>query len=226
MGDPVITNNLFLTSDSSSVKLHIPKKSGIYKDQKIYLYSLLHENSQFIEFGDTVFGESFDKISDTQFRVCAINVINNEKSYKIDFQEVFNGTRALLEDDAHKSISHLFYFVISQLKDGKRMLYYCTIDYIDELGNIILSHPNGAHIVENFENTMQFGFIHKNYNGVQHNDLSSLFRKHGYKIKECEFEDDSHTVLTIDCEDHDFSDYEGFLRFHECEINVQFSIIY
>ncbi len=227
--------------DSSIVKLYIPKEkekeknqnqnqnhtykssSLLKKGEKIYLYSLLHENPRFIEFGDTVFGESFDKISTTQFRLCAINVIDDEKNYKIDFQEVLNGSRELLEDDAHKSISHLFYFVISQLKDGKRMLYYCTIDYIDELGNIILSHPNGSSIVDNFENTEQFGFIHKNYNGMQYNDSSSLFRKRGYKIEECN-EDDAHMIVSIICEDQSFSEYEGFLRFHECEINLQFSI--
>ncbi len=215
--------------DTKKVDLHIQIKndqdqeeeSNIkkYKNKQIYIYSLYPEENVFVEFGDQVFAESFDKISDTQFRFCGLYVMDDDNNYKIHFKELFDKTISLCEDDSHRSISDLFYFVIKQLKDHKPTLYYCHIDYIDELGNIVLSHKNMEQILENFDNTEQFGFIKKNYYGNQKNDHTSLFRKRGYMIQDVTFEN-KNMIFTIECDDQNIEEHEAFLRFEEYEIDL------
>lgn len=200
------------------------------KNNKIYIYSLLpHENNnEFIELSDSVLLESVDKIIDNKFKLCALYIVNEDNHYKVNFKELFEKCKKDLEDDTHKDISDLFYFVIKQQGKNGPILYYCNIDHIDELGNIILIHKEFEYIVENYENTEQFGFIKKNFNGCQSNDINSLFRPQGFYINDIE-EKDNHIILKIPI-NNDSYDYnidlellhenEAFIRFDKYEIDL------
>lgn len=200
------------------------------KNNKIYMYSLLpnENNNEFVELSDSVLLESVDKIIDNKFKLSALYIVNDENNYKVNFKELFEKCKKDLEDDAHKNISDLFYFVIKQQGKNGPILYYCNIDYIDELGNIILIHKESEHIIQNYENTEQFGFIKKNFNGCQSNDINSLFRPQGFYINDIEEKDD--TIIFKIPVHNDSLDYnidletlqenEAFIRFDTYEIDL------
>ncbi len=200
------------------------------ENNKIYIYSLLPDenNNDYVELSDSVLLESVDKIIDNKFKLCALYIVDNENHYKVHFKELFEKCKKDLEDDTHKDISDLFYFVIKQQGKNGPILYYCNIDHIDELGNIVLIHKECAHIVENYENTEQFGFIKKNFNGSQSNDINSLFRLQGFYLNDIE-EKDNHLIFKIPIQNDSF-DYninveslhenEAFIRFDKYEIDL------
>ncbi len=201
-----------------------------YKNKKIYVYSLLPEedNIQFVEMNESVLLESLDMLIENQnkFKLCALYMVNDESHYKINFKELFDKCKKDLEDDEHKNNSDLFYFVIKQQFNGKPYLFYCNIDYIDELGNIILIHKEAQKIVNNYENTEQFGFIKKNYNGIQNNDYTSLFRKEGFVIQNVNIDENKEHII-FEIEENNIShinETEAFIRFDEYEIDLFLNI--
>ncbi len=199
-------------------------------NKQIYIYSLLpnENNLNYVEFNESVFLESIDMLikEENKFKLCALYVINDETNYKINFKEVFDKCKKDLEDDTHKNVSDLFYFVIKQQYNGKPFLYYCNIDYIDELGNIILIHNEAEKICENYENTEQFGFIKKNYNGVQYNDNKSLFRKEGFNIQNIRVDEHKEYIIYELNNDNNiyFDEQEAFIRFEDYEIDLLLNI--
>ena len=208
------------------------------KNHKIYIYSLLpnENNSDYVELSDSVLLESVDIIGniENKFKLCALYMIDEDNHYKVNFKELFEKCKKDLEDDTHKNISDLFYFVIKQQGKHGSILYYCNIDYIDELGNIILIHKEYKHIVENYENTEQFGFIKKNFNGSQSNDINSLFRPQGFYINDIEEKDD--TIIFKIPIHNDSLDYtinikslqenEAFIRFDTYEIDLSLDLTF
>jgi hypothetical protein len=209
---------------------HEKDNIDLYNHKQIYIYSLLpHENNlNYVEFNESVFLESVDMLikEENKFKLCALYVINDETNYKINFKELFDKCKKDLEDDTHKNVSDLFYFVIKQQYNGKPFLYYCNIDYIDELGNIILIHKEAEKICENYENTEQFGFIKKNYNGVQYNDNKSLFRKEGFNIQNVKI-DEHNEFITFELNNNNnihFDEDEAFIRFEDYEIDLFLNI--
>ncbi len=196
-------------------------------NDKIYFYSLLPplEQNSYVEFGDTILidGENLLLLENNKFKLCALNILDDDNQYKIDFKDLFDKTKLSMEDDEHKSIQELFYIVILQNVQNKRIYYYCNIEYIDELGNLILSHKNATSIVENYENTEQFGFIKKNFNGTQYDDISSLYRFEGYIPNNIIYnQEKNETYLEIICNENEciFDEFEGFIRFDKNEINI------
>ncbi len=210
------------------------KKYDIEKDnidlrninKQIYMYSLLPDenNLNYVEFNESVFLESVDILikEENKFKLCALYVINDEQNYKINFKELFDKCKKDLEDDEHKNFSELFYFVIKQQYNGKSFLYYCNIDYIDELGNIILTHNEAEKITENYENTEQFGFIKKNYHGSQSNDNKSLFRKEGFITQNIRMDEHKEYIIYELNNDNNihFDEHEAFIRFEDYEIDL------
>ncbi len=210
------------------------KKYDIEKDnidlrninKHIYIYSLLpHENNlNYVEFNESVLLESLDMLikEENKFKLSALYVIDDEQNYKINFKELFDKCKKDLEDDEHKNVSELFYFVIKQQYNGKPFLYYCNIDYIDELGNIILTHNEAEKITENYENTEQFGFIKKNYHGSQSNDNKSLFRKEGFITQNIRIDEHKEYIIFELNNDNDFNinENEAFIRFEDYEIDL------
>ena len=217
---------------------HHLKNDDLHRNNKIYIYSLLPDenNNNYIELSDSVLLENVDKIIDNKFKLSALNMIDNETHYKINFKELFEKCKKDLEDDTHKEISDLFYFVIKQYNKNGPMLYYCNIDSIDELGNIILIHKESDTIIENYENTEQFGFIKKNFNGYQTNHTNSLFRKSGFYYNiidtqglagEIIFEillNEEDEFKNIDLES--INENEAFIRFDKYEINISLELTF
>lgn len=206
------------------------------ENNKIYIYSLLPDENKndYVELSDSVLLESVDKIVDNKFKLSALYIIDNENHYKVNFKELFEKCKKDLEDDTHKDISDLFYFVIKQQGKNGPILYYCNIDHVDELGNIILIHKECEHIVENYENTEQFGFIKKNFNGCQNNDINSLFRPQGFHLNDIE-EKDNMIVFKIPIHNDSYeyninleslNENEAFIRFDKYEIDLFFDLTF
>lgn len=213
--------------------------------ERIYLYSMLpEEEKRYVEMSENVLVESIDKIMDrdgdgegdiskrqeggvTIFKLIGRNTEdpNEENHYRIHFREMFNQALKSMEEDQHIDISQLFYFVIQQQVGNRQVIYYCNIEYIDELGHVVLSHREGNAIVENYLNTEQFGFIKKNFQGRQSDDMGSLFRRSGHVIRRViENEDeDGGFIYQIEKPSADFvlpSDLESFMIHQSYEIDV------
>ncbi len=198
--------------------------------KRIYLYSMLPDPDQrYVEMTENVLVESIDKIMDreedgmTLFKLMALNTEDEKNHYRIHFREMFQHALHHLEDDQHKEISELFYFVVQQQVGNRQVCYYCNIEYIDELGHAVLSHREGNAIVENYMNTEQFGFVKKNFHGSQSEDRSSLFRKSGFVVKAIEEMKEKILCYTIQKPSADFVlpvNRECFLIHQPYEIDV------
>jgi hypothetical protein len=216
-------------SDNNQIQLLIQKREDqnqtFDKGEDILLYSLLPEENNYCKFGESVYAESFEILDDKKFRLCALQVLDEDVNYKLNFQEVFQKSIMHLEEESHQSVGEVFYFVIQQVKDGKPIFFYCRISGFDEFGNILLLHNDAIEIVNQFENTEQFGFVKKNFQGKSCERSSSLFRKEGFVIQEVS-ENDTHMILIIDGRDihEDFEKEEAFLRFQSNQIDILFSL--
>ena len=177
--------------DGDLISLVIDNGDRMMEGKRIYLYSMLpEEEKRYVEMSDNVLVESITKIMDreedgmTVFKMIGLNTedSNEENHYRVNFREMFNRALQSMEEDQHIDISQLFYFVIQQQVGNRQVIYYCQIEYIDELGHVVLSHREGNAIVENYMNTEQFGFIKKNFRGKQSDDVSSLFRRSGHRV--------------------------------------------
>ncbi len=206
--------------------------------ERIYLYSMLpEEEKRYVEMSENVLVESIDKIMDrdggdggdgdqvTLFKLIGRNTEdpNEENHYRIHFREMFNQALKSMEEDQHIDISQLFYFVIQQQVGNRQVIYYCNIEYIDELGHIVLSHREGNAIVENYLNTEQFGFIKKNFQGRQSDDSGSLFRRSGHRVMKVIDSRDGMIRYQIKKPSADFalpSDLECFMIHQSYEIDV------
>ncbi len=190
--------------------------------EKIYIYSLCHDHHRYVEFGERVFANTAELVNAEKkyFSFSAMYMDEKEgKEEMVSFEEVFEKHREHLEDLSHKSISDLFYFVIQQVNDEKRIYYDCQIvGFNREDGSVILYHKEFDRILANFENTEQFGFILKNLNGLQSDDRSDLHRKHGFVVEKVI----EPNTLVLDYQgaiDANFS--EGFIRHHNLQIDIQ-----
>jgi hypothetical protein len=202
-----------------------PKDHIVKVDEKIFLYSLTPEENVYCKFGESVYAESFELVDDKEFCLSALQVIDEEFNYKVNFKELFDKSMAQLEEESHQKVGEIFYFVIQQVKEGRPVFFYCKIKGFNEVGNILLSHEDTRTIVKEFENTEQFGFVKKNFQGKRCERSSSLFRKEGFVIQEI-IQNDTHMILTIDGKEveEDYQKEEAFLRFQSNQIDIQFSL--
>ncbi len=209
------------------IQIYIPKPKdhSVKEGSTILLYSLTPEENVYCKFGESVYAESFEIIHDKEFCLCALQVINDEFNYKLNFQELFEKSMAQLEEESHQKVEDLFYFVIQQVKEGRPIYFYCKITGFDKVGNILLFHEDAAVIVKEFENTEQFGFVKKNFQGKSCERSSSLFRREGFVIQEMSH-NETHMILTIDGKeiDEDFQKEDAFLRIQSNQIDIQFSL--
>jgi hypothetical protein len=191
----IVKEMMIEEDDPEHIHLYVTADTGDMGDptmigKRIYLYSMLPDPDQrYVEMTENVLVESIDKIMDreedgmTLFKLMALNTEDEKNHYRIHFREMFQHALLHLEDDQHKEISELFYFVVQQQVGNRQVCYYCNIEYIDELGHVVLSHREGNAIVENYMNTEQFGFVKKNFHGSQSDDRDSLFRKSGFIVR-------------------------------------------